>query len=117
MAEAAHELGVDLDERGVGTTTMTVGATHRSLTPQGAFVSGRPRPLGREHTRRATVMAVSDDDDDLDVNDEGPPLPSGVDPRTVLGNETTACLQVLAKDLKNVHIVLVQVQNLASGTR
>ena len=62
-------------------------------------------------------MAVSEKDDESDVDGDGPPLPWGVDPRTVLGNETTACLQTLAKDFKNAHTVLIQVRNLASGTR
>ena len=46
-------------------------------------------------------------DDDSDVDGEGPPRPCDADPRIVLGGEMTACLHSLAKDLKDVHTVLV----------
>ena len=52
-------------------------------------------------------MDVSDLDDELDVKDRGPPPPSGEDPHTVLGDETTAYLQAPVKDLKTVDTVLV----------
>ena len=62
-------------------------------------------------------MAIADEDDDSDVDGEGPPRPSGADLCTILGGEMTACLQALAKDLKDVHTVLIQVRTLASGKR
>ena len=52
-------------------------------------------------------MDVSDSDNELDVEDRGPPPPSGEDPHTMLGDETTAYLQALAKDLKTMPTMLV----------
>ena len=116
VAEAARELGEDPAESGFGMATLTVGATRRSPTPQGVSAGGRSRPLGRGRAGKATAMALANDDEESDLDEVGPPPPSGADPRTVLGGETTACLQALARDLKDVHQVLVQVRNLASGT-
>ena len=61
-------------------------------------------------------MDVFDSDDGRDLEDDGPPPPSGSDPSKLLGNDTMASLQALSMDLKSVHIVLIQVLNLASGS-
>ena len=68
----ARALGEDPGGRRIGTTTMSAGAMQWSPTPQGAFEAGRPRPLGRGRIGQATAMAVSDKDDESDVDREGP---------------------------------------------
>ena len=73
MAEAARELGADPEERGFGLVTMTVGARQWSPTPQGVSAGGRSRPLGCRRTGRVTVMDSTDEDDELDIDEEGPP--------------------------------------------
>ena len=72
--------------------------------------------MGQERKSIEVELDVSDSEEERASEDDGPPQTFGSDPCKVLGDDTMAYLQAPSMNLKSVHTVLVQVQNLASGS-
>ena len=106
------------------------GKSSRKVTQEGAS-RGSPNPLESPEfsvknprrslrlARKSTLMELDESDSDHDHDADHDDLKQKPDrqQKSVLGQDTTDCLQSLSSDLKSVHAVLDQLHKLASSPR